>query len=105
MLKKKKYRNFKSERLLKDRASEPIEVRLLREGKLRERRREQMAKEKCVKPKGVRSRRRVQSSMEGPREIIRDNKGKVLEENLDLKDDAEVYVTESENKQFLISTS
>lgn len=77
-MKRKKYRNKKSERITKGRSSEPIEVRLLREGKMTQKRRQEKIKNESRpqgKRKSIRGRRRVQSSVEGAREIIRENKG------------------------------
>ncbi|CAI2372110.1 unnamed protein product [Moneuplotes crassus] len=60
-LKKKRYRSFKSERLVKGRMKERVEERLLREGRLRDQRREMMAEE------GRRTERGKRDVIEGDR--------------------------------------
>ncbi|CAI2374701.1 unnamed protein product [Moneuplotes crassus] len=96
---KKRKRNKISEKLTKNRAEEPIEIRLLREGKLRDKRKQQKAKNES-KPTSMHQRtrrQRIKSSCGSAIEIIRDSK--------DSRNETEAYITEPENHKFLISTS
>ena len=73
--------NLNSERMNKNRSQEPIEIRLMREGKLIEKRRQaKLDKENQQnnrnKPKKNNRKKRILSSMGQPSEIIMTNKGK-----------------------------
>lgn len=103
-----RFKNPHSERLLKNRSKEPIEIRLLREGKKKQKRLQALAADKentdtnINKTMGL-SQSKHKSRQSGKslggfndNEIIMDQKG---------NNTLDAYITEPENHKFLISAS